>query len=61
MELLARLGAAGLMHRQDFQTALTVVALALQFGFMFKIHFLLPLALQLIVCVWTLIYWKLNR
>ena len=46
---------------KSLMTALTVVALVLQFGFMFKVHFLLPLALQLIVCVWTMIHWKLNH
>ncbi len=46
---------------KSLMAALTVAALILQFGFMFKVHFLLPLALQIIVCVWTMIYWKLNR
>jgi hypothetical protein len=38
--------------------ALTAAALVLQFGI--RIHFAIPVALQLIVCVWTIIYWKLD-
>lgn len=41
--------------------ALTIAALVLQFGFAFQVHFIMPLLLQLAVCVWTLIYWKLDR
>ncbi len=41
-------------------TALTVASLVLQFVFMFKVHFLIPAGLQIIVCIWTMIYWKLN-
>ena len=38
--------------------ALTVAALIFQFGI--RIHFAIPIVLQLIVCVWTIIYWKLE-
>ena len=39
-------------------TALTVAALILQFGI--PVHFAIPVVLQLIVSVWTIIYWKLD-
>ncbi|HEX7898828.1 MAG TPA: hypothetical protein VF950_13775 [Planctomycetota bacterium] len=42
-------------------TALTVASLILQFGFTFQVHFAIPAVLQLIVCVWTIIYWKLDQ
>ena len=39
--------------------ALTAAALIFQFGI--RVHFAIPLILQLIVCVWTIIYWKLEN
>ena len=45
---------------KSLMAVLTIVALVLQFGFMFQVHFAVPAVLQLIVCVWTVIYWKLD-
>ena len=39
--------------------ALTVAALILQFAV--PVHFAIPVILQLIVSVWTIIYWKLDQ
>ena len=38
--------------------AMTAAALLFQFGI--RIHFAIPVVLQLIVSVWTIIYWKLD-
>jgi hypothetical protein len=46
---------------KSLMAGLTVAGLVLQFGLMFRVHFLIPLALQLIVCIWVMVYWKLTR
>jgi hypothetical protein len=40
--------------------ALTATAVFLQFFSPFEIHFLVPLALQLVVCAWVVIWWQLD-
>ena len=39
--------------------ALTVAALILQFGV--QVHFAIPVVIQVVVCVWVMIYFKLDR
>jgi hypothetical protein len=39
--------------------ALTIAALILQFAV--PVHFVIPLILQVIVSLWTVIYWKLDQ
>ena len=39
--------------------ALTIAALILQFAV--PVHFAIPVILQVIVSVWTIIYWKLDQ
>ena len=40
--------------------ALTATSVFLQFAAPFDVHFLVPLALQLVVCVWVAIWWQLD-
>lgn len=40
--------------------ALVVAAAAMQFVPAFRLHFLIPLCLQVVVCLWFLFHWKLN-
>ncbi len=40
--------------------ALVGISVFLQFGPFFDAHFLIPLALQLIVCFWMAIFWQIQ-
>ena len=40
--------------------ALVGTSVFLQFGPWFDVHFLIPLALQLVVCIWMAIYWQMQ-
>jgi hypothetical protein len=38
-----------------------ILSLALQFVPALRVHFAIPLILQLLVAIWMVIYWKLDR
>jgi hypothetical protein len=40
---------------------LTLAGIVLQFGYMFKVPFIVPLLLQSTVAIWMAIYWKLDQ
>jgi hypothetical protein len=39
---------------------MVVVSLGLQFGLADYVHFLVPLAIQIVVCIWMAIFWQIN-
>lgn len=39
---------------------LTGTSIVLQFAFTFDVHFMVPLAMQLIVCIWVALFWQLQ-
>jgi len=39
---------------------MVLVSLGLQFGLAEHVHFLVPLAIQLFLCVWMAIFWQIN-
>jgi hypothetical protein len=39
---------------------LVVVSVVLQFGFAGSVHFLIPLAIQIVVCGWMGLYWQMD-
>ena len=39
---------------------LVIVSVALQFGLPKHVHFLIPLAIQLVVCGWMALFWQMN-
>ncbi len=39
---------------------MVVVSVGLQFGLADHVHFLVPLAIQLVICGWMALFWQIN-
>jgi hypothetical protein len=54
-----------ILLNEDFGKVAKALALGLTGGsivlFFTPVHFLLPLAMQLIVCIWVAMYWQMQR
>ena len=40
--------------------AMVIASVGLQFGFAEYVHFLVPLAIQIVICIWMAIFWQIN-
>lgn len=40
--------------------AMVIASVGLQFGFAEYVHFLIPLAIQIVICIWMAIFWQIN-
>jgi hypothetical protein len=63
---LSVVGAIFIFFSDDFGPVGKTLALALSFGsipllFVPAVHFLVPLAMQLIVCIWVVVYFQIQR
>ncbi len=40
--------------------AMLMTSVGLQFGLAAYVHFLVPLAIQIVICIWMAIFWQIN-
>jgi hypothetical protein len=63
---LSVVGAVFILFNEDFGPAAKTFAVLLAGGsipllFVPAVHFLVPLAMQLVVCIWVALYWQIQR